>query len=155
MFQIISSLLEFLHLVLQASFDAHTDSSHAHVPYWNTGSLEIPSWHPNPEPSTHIVPRCNLSPLFWPLDHSPRSFLGSLTFSCRVGSRSGLDVWYRSLAFKGCVHSISSVFWGYHFLLVVVWSVLRVSCCWWSQASWSEGFFYGRHAWMSKSSSVS
>ena len=35
-------------------------------------------------------------------------FLGGLAFSFPVDSRSGLDVWYRSLAFGGCVQSISS-----------------------------------------------
>ena len=44
--------------------------------------------------------------------------------------------------FRGCVQSISSIFGGYHLLLVAAWSVFRVLSCWWSQAIGSEVFFW-------------
>ena len=75
----------------------------------------------HPGPVSQAVPRCNPSSLLQPPDLSVRRFLDDLTFSFPVASRLGFDVWCRSLAFRGCVQSISSVFGGFHLLLVVAW----------------------------------
>ena len=55
-----------------------------------------------------------------------RCFLAGIAFSFPMGCRPGLNVWYRSLAFGGCVQSMFSVFGGFHLLLVVARCVSRV-----------------------------
>ena len=97
-------------------------------PYWSIGHPQVLFRRPNLGPVSEVVPRCIPSSLFQPPDHGASCFLGGLAFSFPVGSR------YRSFAFGECVQSISSIFWGFHHLLVVAWSVSRVLCCWWSQA---------------------
>ena len=77
--------------------------------------------HPGPGPAFQVVPRCNPS---------------SLT---PMGPRSRLNVWYKSLAFEGCVQYVFPVFGGSHLLLSAAWTVSTVVCCWWSQAMGSEG----------------
>ena len=94
-------------------------------PYWSIGCLQELSRHPDPGPASQGVPRYNPSSLSQPPDHRARCFFGSLAFSFPVGSRSGFDVWYRSLAFGGCVQSISSRFRGFYPLLVVAWLLLK------------------------------
>ena len=93
---------------------------------WDRHSrLQELSRHPDPGPAYQVVPRCSPPSLIQPPDLGTRCLLGGLTCSFPVGSRSGLDMWYRSLAFGGGVQSISSAFGGYCHLLVVAWSVSR------------------------------
>ena len=73
-------------------------------PCWSMGRLQELSRHPDSGQASQAVPRCNKTFLFQPPDRGARCSLGSLPFS--VGSRSKLDVWYRSWAFGGCVQSI-------------------------------------------------
>ena len=115
-------------------------------PYWSIDCLQELSMHPDTGPASSCS-GYNPSSLFQPPDRSTRCLLSSLALSFNVGSRSRLDMWYRSLAFGGCVHFIFIAFRGFHLLLIVAWSVSGVLCCWWFRAIGFEGFFSGRCWW--------
>ena len=66
-------------------------------PSRSTGHLQELSRHPDDGPVSQVVPRCNPSSLFQPPDGGARCCSGGLAFLFPVGSRSGLDVWYRLL----------------------------------------------------------
>ena len=94
----------------------------AFSPYLSIGHLKQLSKRPDPGQASQVVPRCNPS-LLQPPDRGTTCFLGGLAFSFPVGSKSGLNMLYRSSAFGECVQSISSIFGGFYLLLVVAWSV--------------------------------
>ena len=95
-------------------------------PYLCTGRLQELFKYLNPGPGSQVVPRCNPSSLSLPPNRGARCFMGGLAISFPEGSRSGHDVWYRSLAFGECVQFIPGVCGGFNLLMVIVWPILRV-----------------------------
>ena len=75
------------------------------------GRLHELSWHPYAGPASQVVSKCSPSSLFRPLDHGVKCFLGCLSVSFPLDSRSGLDVWYRSLGFRRACPIRLQLFW--------------------------------------------